>query len=225
LLQHTLATISRIGDHVKVPRFPVLADQTQHLDRQFGSRAVGSPLFGCPLLTQVQAKEDRQAKWPISPQRKADNHAHDDPTMAPVGDLFAAAGQQRVVMHRRAEHFEPAFACQGVVDCQEDGVLHERFDHVEHGQTKPVPRPACGSKEPMVGRIVLRSHSPRRDDHFSDRPPIGENPTGNQRHEAGKGRLGHHHGQRLQQGFERVTKVHGELPFDERGLSIPDHSS
>lgn len=164
------------------------------------------------LLVQVQAKQDRQTVVVTRTEWQLDDHAQHDPTVSPVGDRFAATGQQRIVMHARAEHLLPPLAGQGVVEREHNRAVQPGLDQIENCQPDRVQRPARGAEDAMVGREVFVGRVARRQNHSRDGAPTGKDSAGCERCQAGEGRRGHCGGESLQQHHESWYKFHCEPP-------------
>ena len=134
--------------------------------------------------------------------------------------LFAAGGE-RVVMHAGAEHLQPAFACQGVVEREQDDLSQPRLDQLKDRQSDRIQRPACGAEDAVIGREVLGRATAGGADHGGDVPPGRKDPTGQQRGEAVKGWGGHGGGQTLQQRDESWYKLHSEPPCSMPESDVP----
>lgn len=199
---------------MKPPIRPVLAQDAEHLDRQFRLAAIRPACFGRPLLVQIQAEQDRQAERTIGPQGKANHNAQHDPAVAPVGDHMAAAGEQWIVMHAGAEHLQPTLVSQGIVDGQQNDIARQRLDQAKDRQPQGVQRPVGFREEPVErGVMPLPSH-PGSQQNAGDGASWREHPTGGERHEVLERGIGHDDGQPLQPDGKRANKIHVSLLSD-----------
>jgi hypothetical protein len=70
-----LTAVDAVGERVETPGFLMVAEQFQHLDGQFRTRAVDAAVHGGALRVQVQTEQDRQAVVMPSAEGEFDDHA------------------------------------------------------------------------------------------------------------------------------------------------------
>jgi hypothetical protein len=112
----------------------------------------------------------------------------------PPADLDPlAAGEQRIMMHTRAEDGQAAFAAERVIDAQfdrpfggegRDRLACQRLEEV-------VDRPGGVAEEAVVSAVVTEMDGARGLDHLGDiAVAVREAPPGGDREEGGEGRGG-----------------------------------
>ena len=142
--------------------------------------------------------------------------------MTPTADFQGAAGQERVVVHADAEQAQAALAAQGVVDAPfDDPVAGEAADQQTGQQLPQLAQGPGGRAEEAVQAAVVAVAGPTTgEDQFGDEAVAeGQQPAAHQRHKGLEGRRREGGSELLQQGLERLGKIHGWPPVTERPRS------
>ena len=106
ITQDVLPAIGRVGNNVKSSIFIGPAKDMQHIDGQYGTRAIPAALLRHRLLVAVQAEQDRQGEVSIGAKRQASDDDQYDPTMTPVEPIHLSAADQGIMMHADAEYLQ-----------------------------------------------------------------------------------------------------------------------
>ena len=106
-----------------------LAEPLKHLHRQLPLGAIGQMLLLRRLLWHIEPEQNRQAEVALTAGGKLEDHAQAHPAVAPVHNRRPTRAQERIVMHADAEDFEATFACQRVVEAQQDRTVIQKGKH------------------------------------------------------------------------------------------------